>query len=1091
MQPPPRGSAGADEVVERIRAWAKRPTAEATLALCDELRAHPDVRGNHVDVLAKAVLQRHAKSAPILISLGRLQLTIGKLGDAQQTLVTAGRLDPDLRTPYRLLGEVLLRRGDAVRAERMFSRCVELDRASGEVIEDRTDEWLRKSKALRALQDSQGEGAVASEVARDLPVAGRAKSSTSTQDFKAVRTGTGGSLRAPAPVASPTDDQPTQVGAIPDNVRKKWKPETNKFDEVLDNLETQQNPAYKKTGQAIDERPAQPLPPAAPPKPSTVPPPFPRNALNVAPTPLPPLVAGLPAPAKIPAGPPIPAVRGPAMVQPKPSAPVMPAAPSITETSEPGMQVREGDLIDSAEHPTIRRGDDDDDATLPAPPRAADDLSPLPQHPLHTTPHRALRPDSVTLGDDGLRPAAAKAADARVKNPFAAATQNPFASAASAPAPRATAPTDLDQPWPTQQVLSALAEAGIYEREGVAGSPGAWMSRRDISRPRRRGSIAMYVFLFLFVGGGIGGGLYYGHAVKKRHQIEAEEKSLVAETEVHKGGLEALGNAEMQLTQVFELDSRSLRGARVWLQDRVLRSYVWPSENRKEGGLASAIERGKAVGLNDVEMSYARIALALSSDDTVGAAAIAKALDPGAATDKDAAWTELTVGWVLERAGDARAVERYAHAAALDPEMVTARLYLAKLAAIAGDAERTDTLTKDVPPDLVAAREDLLALASLIKGDTTIPKPGAEGVRRPYGFGWIVSALVVADPKAPADKRKAEAEKAVQLADSPADLTRIGRLAAAAGDEATASRAALRALEVSPIFTPARALAARLALLVGRPDDAARALEGAPAEPEINALRAWLAYERGDLAAVDAAFNDAGIIDKKAFDRADLASLVKPLRYAQTMAQRPSGALKPDELKALSEIAALGELGPLVAFDVALDTGTLKIANDISTAWQGEGNIELRPTRALRLARLARLNGKGEDADKLSKIAVEQGTVVPRAMVERVLVLCALGKGAEGLALLNRFQLLATDEQPWLKVYATAQAGKVPDAKKLLADLKDPEKKTATWFVKRDALLAMAAVDDDKRAKLYLKDLQKERPGDADVQTVAKSLGVK
>jgi len=48
--------------------------------------------------------------------------------------------------------------------------------------------------------------------------------------------------------------------------------------------------------------------------------------------------------------------------------------------------------------------------------------------------------------------------------------------------------------------------------------------------------------------------------------------------------------------------------------------------------------------------------------------ALAKTLDPGAATTRLDAWRELAVGWVFERAGDARAVERYAHAVELDPD---------------------------------------------------------------------------------------------------------------------------------------------------------------------------------------------------------------------------------------------------------------------------------------------------------------------------------------------------------------------------------------------------------------------------------------
>src|SRR5262249_50748556 len=155
-----------------------------------------------------------------------------------------------------------------------------------------------------------------------------------------------------------------------------------------------------------------------------------------------------------------------------------------------------------------------------------------------------------------------------------------------------------------------------------------------------------------------------------------------------------------------------------------------------------------------------------------------------------------------------------------------------------------------------------------------------------------------------------------------------------------------------------------------------------------------------------------------------------------------------------------------------------------------QASVGARPMRALRLARLARLQGKADDADRLSAIAVEQATVVPRALVERVLVLCALGKGADALSLLTRYSLLATDEQPWLRAYANAQAGKTADARKLVADLNDPDKKTTPWAVRRDALLAIAASGDDKRAKPMAKDMLKERPGDPDVQAVAKTLGV-
>ena len=168
------------------------------------------------------------------------------------------------------------------------------------------------------------------------------------------------------------------------------------------------------------------------------------------------------------------------------------------------------------------------------------------------------------------------------------------------------------------------------------------MRRREINRPGRRGTW-LYILLTLVLGGGIGGGLYYGKDLKKKHQAEADQRTIRAEQEVRRGGVESLVVAEQELGRAFELDSRTMRGAKVWLQDRALRSYMWPSEGRREGGLASAIERAKAVGLPESEMAFARIALALSSDDTPGAAALARTLDPVTAKGKDDAWRELAL----------------------------------------------------------------------------------------------------------------------------------------------------------------------------------------------------------------------------------------------------------------------------------------------------------------------------------------------------------------------------------------------------------------------------------------------------------------
>lgn len=283
---------------------------------------------------------------------------------------------------------------------------------------------------------------------------------------------------------------------------------------------------------------------------------------------------------------------------------------------------------------------------------------------------------------------------------------------------------------------------------------------------------------------------------------------------------------------------------------------------------------------------------------------------------------------------------------------------------------------------------------------------------------------------------------------------------------------------MSPIFLPARALAARLALQLGRPDDAGRALDGVTAEgdAEVTALRAWLAYEpRGDYAGLAATLDDpkAGSLN-----RADLAGIVKPLRWV--VAHHASMTAKD-----------VAELKPSASFGGARPAGRLRHGDggrrgQAETFGKGWGDVSLKPARALRLARLARLTGKGEEADRLSKIAVEQGTVVPSALVERVLVLCGLGKAADALALLGRYSLLAPDEQPWLRAYVTAQSGEADRRQEQVEALEEPDKK-APWPVRRDALLAMAAVAD-KRAKPWLKELLKERPNDPDVLGVAKVL---
>lgn len=1028
MQPPARGHGGAgddDPIVARIRAWSSRPTAETSLALFADLRRQPGLRGQHADLLTRAFQQRvssetgggerWASDPRVLVGLGRVQLQVGKLGDAQQTLVAAGRADPNAREPYRYLGEVLLRRGDAARAERMLEKAVEIERREPVAGDESAQEWLQRARGLKSLQDAQGEGAVAAEVASQL-AARRASVPPPSR-----------SLRPPAAAQpdarqGPYDDEPTHVGTVPENLRRLAMPGR----EPADPSAYQAEPDDEDNA-ATNEIPAVRPPSAAP---------------NVA---APPVRRPPPAPRAAPAN--------------------IALTPGVLADDSGRVPAQPAELFGS-DQPTVRMADDAESVPrLRATPPRTDDPSPLPGPlPTKTGALRALKAQSVTLGEPRR--------DERLDTVRA----RPSVMPREAPAePRREA-------WEPDRVLDALARAGVYEPEAAAVSPAQWAKNREVRHVRRRGGWIFLVLGFL-VFGGVAGGIFGVRAYKVQSQRAAESAVGRAESAVRKASLPALAAAEKDLAEAFELDSRTLVGARVWLQDRVLRSYLWPSDNRKEGGLASALERAKSVGLPEPELAFARIALALSGDDTPSAAALAKTLDPGSAKEKVDAWRELTVGWVLERAGDARAVDRYAHAVRLDPDLVPARLSLAKLAAMSGDLARVDAETAGLPDELSATRQDLRALARLV-ASAPPEKPGLGDAPRPAGFGWIAPALVLADAgRSPEDRKRAGAQ-AVGLARDPGDLTRIGRLAAATGDEPTATRAALRALEASPIFPPARALGARLALSAGRSDDAARALDGVSSDgdAELGALRAWVAYERQDLVGVAAALDDPKV-PAAAWESPENAPIVKPLRQALIFAKRSFTA---KDRPALEELAGLGELGSWVAFDVAFGASDVATAESIAKAWGDEAAP--RPARALRRARLARARGKADEADKLSRLAFEQSTVTPSALVERVLVLGALGKGADALALLGRYPLLAADEQPWLRAWATAQSGKIAEAKKQLAALAEPDKK-APWLVRRDALLAFAATND-KRAKALAKELVKERPGDPDVHAVAKALGL-
>src|SRR5215475_7410684 len=102
-----------DDLYER---WLRNPDAAQTAALCEALRGgrRPDL----VEIVGSHASRQHDVRA--LVAAARMYADAGRLDDAQGVLVAAGRLAPRDGEVYRWLGEVLLRRGDAERAEKVL-----------------------------------------------------------------------------------------------------------------------------------------------------------------------------------------------------------------------------------------------------------------------------------------------------------------------------------------------------------------------------------------------------------------------------------------------------------------------------------------------------------------------------------------------------------------------------------------------------------------------------------------------------------------------------------------------------------------------------------------------------------------------------------------------------------------------------------------------------------------------------------------------------------------------------------------------------------------------------------------------------------
>ncbi len=171
---------------ELVRSWRANPDADGTIAICTALGGSG--RKELMEEVRGVADAWHAESYDVMLAVGRMFLDAGALVEAQAALVSAGKADGRRFEAFRFLGEVLLRRGDAERAEKVFERAARLGATDADL-----RLWHDRARVFVSLQKRVGLEAVAREVARTVP-------RTMSQPPPAM---TRGRAPAPAPVRTP------------------------------------------------------------------------------------------------------------------------------------------------------------------------------------------------------------------------------------------------------------------------------------------------------------------------------------------------------------------------------------------------------------------------------------------------------------------------------------------------------------------------------------------------------------------------------------------------------------------------------------------------------------------------------------------------------------------------------------------------------------------------------------------------------------------------------------------------------------------------------------------------------------------------
>jgi len=1006
-----------DELLSR---WRSNPDADSTIALCSFLGTSS--REELIREVAASAETWHVEDSAVMLSVGRMYLDAEMLAEAQAALVAAGKADGRDPKPFRYLGEVLLRRGDAVRAEKVLARSMQLGPSDNEA-----RLWHDRAAVYSALQARVGVEAVATEVRRTMPKQNSIPPPTVQPHSHRFGNEELTRPRAHNPVSADAGDASLPRFESEDPVRVS----------EVDLIE--------------DSRPIQVAAPVL----------AARKAASRATT------LGM--------GPP-----GPSLPTPQPKrapASVLVSALSGKAAPLPAFN-NEVDLEDETRiaH-SSRRFEDAITTVTPAPfvappapqPFPAGARAPLPQPP--APPPASFRPAPPPPSP------ASQAAD-----PWAAtqAASPPLPARPVAPSPfrpepfdeyRAVAPSlsDLPNPEPSL-VLQHLSRVGVYEPGG--GAPPAWETP---SKQKTRGTWTLSAAIVLIAAVGAGSWQY-----SRKIRTERMQHAVALNTEVKKllqsGSVSDLKKTDEKLNEAFELDSRSQEAARLWLQNRVLNELLTSDEVH---GIDSAVHRGRTVEVPENDLIFGRIASFMAEGDLAGGAGILPRSDKDCARD---AYYQLAAGALLERAGDLRAVERYDAARQLDPDFVPAQLLLARLLLLEFGSERAKPvmdalhkLTGDTP-----ITRALNALAWVVDAERPDSLPSeakleaGDADKLPAPLRGVPAMVDAVQAMHDGDLAKASRsiDSAVSTAMTPSLATGLGFLAIEAGDEQLGRKAALRALQFAAVYPRARVLAARVALLAGRLEEAQKAIEELdPASADVAVVRGVVAYESLEPGDLDAALKALG----EASSRAPYAALVAGPGLLMGRAYPAA-----DKLEAMANPKI--PWGEIVAADTALDTGNFALAARILGRRQGDA---LRAVHYLRLARLNRYQNKPDEAVKAAALA-RDGSTTASVLIEAIYDLIKKDDGPGARDLLAKHPAVLGPMTAWLSALVDVANKQKAQAAVRVAKLDLPAPEAP--LLMRVLVARSLAASGDKRARPYVLALAKQVPKHPDVAEAALAL---